>query len=310
MNKEQLIAEITRLKEEKNAVILAHFYTIPEIQDICDFIGDSLELARKAAATDADIIVFCGVHFMAETASLLSPDKKVLLPSLEAGCSLADCATGEQLREWKAAHPGGKVVSYVNTTADVKAETDYCCTSANSRTIVAGMPKDTPVVFVPDNNLGTYVSKMQSPEEARDMHFWNGCCHVHEKITAEMVKAKLEEYPDAEFLIHPESKCIHTDEILNHPRVFMYSTSGIIRHVGQSNCKQFVIGTEEGILHKLSTDYPDREYIMMGDGLSCEYMKFSTLESLYLALKEERYEVKVSEDIAERAALPVWRMIR
>ncbi|HXK76084.1 MAG TPA: quinolinate synthase NadA [Bacteroidaceae bacterium] len=310
MDKNQLIAAITQMKKEKNAIILAHYYSDPDIQDICDFLGDSLELARKAAETDADIIVFCGVHFMAETASLLSPEKKVIIPAQEAGCSLADGATAEQLRAWKAEHPGGLVISYVNTTAAVKSETDYCCTSANAQKIVASMPKNTPVVFVPDNNLGTYISKTQKTGEATDLHMWNGCCHVHQKITTEVVLEQLAKYPHAEFLIHPESQCSHSDEVVNHPRCFMSSTSGMFRHVANSTCTQFVLGTEMGTLHKMKKDFPDREFIMMRDDLLCESMKQSTLEATYIALKEERYVVTVSEDIAERAALPVKRMLQ
>lgn len=307
MDKNTLVQEINRLRKEKNAVILAHYYTRPEIQEICDFLGDSLELSKKAAACDADMIVFCGVQFMAETASVLAPSKKVLIPVHGAGCSLADGATGEQLRAWKAANPDGMVVSYVNTTADVKAETDICCTSSNALKIVEATPEGKHIVFVPDNHLGSYISK-SFPEKSIEL--WNANCYVHHRITSERIKAALAAYPQADVLIHPEAACSGDPEILNNPSCYFYSTSGILKHARESEKRQFVIATELGIMHKLHEECPGKEFIPVSDDIICESMKKVTLENLYECLRDEKYVVKVEENLAGKALQPILKMMK
>ena len=305
MTKQELIQEIARLKKEKNAIVLAHYYSNPDVQDIADFLGDSLELSRKAGTTDADVIVFAGVHFMAETAALISPDKKVLVPALGAGCSLADGVTGNDLAKWKAQNPDGVIVSYVNTTAEVKNYTDICCTSANALSVVQSLPADTKVYFVPDKNLGGYIVK----STGRQMELYNGCCKVHEQVTSQMILDKIAEYPEADILIHPECPCSSDPAILDNPACYMYSTSGILRHATQSSKKQFVIATEVGTLHKLQKDNPDKEFIPVSDKIVCGYMKMSTLEAVYEALRDEKYEVKIPAEISERALEPIVKMM-
>ena len=269
MTQTEIIDRIKQLKKEKNAIILAHYYTRPEVQDIADYLGDSLGLSQMAGTTEADIIVFCGVHFMAETASIISPNKKVLIPAEGAGCSLAEGVAGYDLREWKKANPDGLIVSYVNTTAEVKAYTDYCCTSSNALKIVQSLPKDKKILFVPDKNLGAYIQKVTG----REMEIWNGDCCVHDKINTQMVLDKLEEYPDADVLIHPESSCSHDDRILNHPRAFMYSTAGIIKHAKESLKQRFIIATELETIHKLQADNPTKEFIPIHPKTICGQMK-------------------------------------
>ncbi len=305
MEKQALIEAIEKLKKEKNAIVLAHYYAHPDVQDIADFLGDSLELSRKAGSTDADIIVFCGVHFMAETAAIISPDKKVLIPALRAGCSLAESIEGEDLREWKQANPDGIIVSYVNTTAEVKAETDYCCTSANALKVIKHLPADKKILFSPDYNLGSYIQKVTG----RKMEIWRGNCCVHQKITTDMIVRKIEEYPDADILIHPESICSHDDRILNTPVCYLYSTSGIIRHAKESPKKRFVIATENETIHKLQKDNPDKEFIPVDSKTICGSMKRVTLQGVYEALLEEKYQVKISPEICEKALLPIQRMM-
>lgn len=305
MTKQELIQEIARLKKEKNAIVLAHYYSNPDVQDIADFLGDSLELSRKAGTTDADVIVFAGVHFMAETAALISPDKKVLVPALGAGCSLADGVTGGDLAKWKAENPDGIIVSYVNTTAEVKNYTDICCTSANALSIVKSLPADAKVYFVPDKNLGGFIVK----STGRQMELYNGCCKVHEQVTSQMILDKMAEYPEADILIHPECPCSSDPAILNNPACYMYSTSGILRHATESSKKQFVIATEIGTLHKLQKDNPGKEFIPVSDKIVCGYMKMSTLEAVYEALRDEKYEVKIPAEISARALEPIVRMM-
>lgn len=305
MNKQELIKAIGELKKEKNAIVLAHYYSNPDVQDIADFLGDSLELSKKAATTDAKIIVFAGVHFMAETAAVISPDKKVFAPVRGAGCSLADGVTSEHLRLWKAANPGGIVVSYVNTTADVKSETDYCCTSANALKVVEHLPKEAKILFVPDKNLGGYIQKATG----RKMDIYDGCCFVHQAITTEMILSCIAQYPQADVLIHPESQCSGDDIILNHPNCYMYSTSGILRHANESAKKQFIIATENGTLYKLRNDNPGKEFIPVSEDTICKYMKMATLEDVYQSLKEEKYLVEISEELREKALLPIRRMM-
>jgi quinolinate synthase len=305
MTRQELIQEIARLKKEKNAIVLAHYYSNPDVQDIADFLGDSLELSRKAGTTDADVIVFAGVHFMAETAALISPDKKVLVPALGAGCSLADGVTGKDLAKWKSENPDGIIVSYVNTTAEVKNYTDICCTSANALSVVQSLPADAKVYFVPDKNLGGFIEK----STGRKMELYNGCCKVHEQVTSQMILDKIAEYPDADILIHPECPCSSDPAILNNPACYMYSTSGILRHATESSKKQFVIATEVGTLHKLQKDNPDKEFIPVSDKIVCGYMKMSTLEAVYEALRDEKYEVKIPAEISERALEPIVKMM-
>lgn len=305
MTNTEIIDRIQQLKREKNAVILAHYYTRPEVQDIADYLGDSLGLSQEAGKTDADIIVFCGVHFMAETAAIISPRKKVLIPARYAGCSLAESITGYELREWKKANPEGLVVSYVNTTAEVKAWTDICCTSANALKVVESIPAGRKILFVPDKNLGAWIMKVTG----REMELWEGDCCVHERITSEMILEKSREYPEADILIHPESRCSHDEAILNLPQAYLYSTAGMIRHASASSKKQFIIATETETIHKLKKDNPQKEFIPIHPKTICGQMKKVTLENLLEALEQEQYEVKVPEEIRERAWLPIQRML-
>ncbi len=305
MTREELVQKIEELKKEKNAIVLAHYYSNPDVQDVADFLGDSLELSRKAGTADADIIVFAGVHFMAETAALISPKKKVLVPALGAGCTLADGVCGENLAQWKAANPNGMVVSYVNTTAEVKSHTDICCTSANALSIVKGLPQDTKVFFVPDKNLGAYIIS----QTGRDMELYNGCCKVHDQVTTAMVQDMMAKYPEADVLIHPESACSSDPVILDNPNCYMYSTSGILKHAAASEKKQFIIATEVGTLHKLRKDNPGKEFIPVSEKIVCEYMKLATLEKVYEALRDEKFEVKVPEEISARALAPITLMM-
>ena len=305
-----MVEEIKKLKKEKNAVILAHNYEIPEIQDIADFVGDSLGLSQEAARTEADVIIFCGVHFMAETASIISPNKKVLIPDLEAGCSLASSITAEQLREWKAEHPGAVVVSYVNTTAEVKAETDYCITSSNAVKVVNAIPADKKILFLPDKFLGQYVRAVTG----RPIEIWNGACHVHEKIGDINFDAAREAHPNADYLIHPECGCssscmLKSTMYDNCKDIHIFSTEGMITHVETSPKNEFVVATETGILHRMKKLAPDKEFYPASEESVCEYMKMITLDKLYNSLLNDEFEVKVPEEIAERARLPIERML-
>lgn len=303
--------KIQRLKSERNAVILAHNYQIPEVQDIADYVGDSLGLSQVAARTQAEVIVFCGVHFMAETASIISPDKKVLIPDPEAGCSLAASIDAERLREWKKEHPGAVVVSYVNTTAEVKAESDYCCTSTNAVEVVKAIPDDREILFLPDMFLGAYVSA----RTGRKLHLWPGECHVHAAIRPEQVAARRRAHPQAEMLIHPECGCVTscmyltTDEKLGLGETYIYSTEGMIRHVRRSPAKEFLIATEVGILHRMKKEVPEKHYLPIYEEAVCEYMKMITLEKVLRSLEEDVYEVKVPEPIAGRARKAIQKML-
>ncbi len=306
MTQTEIIQRIEELKKEKHAVILAHYYTRPEVQDVADYLGDSLGLSQEAEKTDADIIVFCGVHFMAETAAIISPQKKVLIPARHAGCSLAESITGYDLKKWKEANPDGIVVSYVNTTAEVKAWTDICCTSANALKVVESLPRDQKILFVPDRNLGAWIMK----ETGRTLELWEGDCCVHARITGDMVLEKNREYPDADILIHPESECSHDDRILAMPQAYMYSTAGIIKHSKNSPKKQFIIATELETLHKLRKDNPDKEFIPIHPQTLCGQMKKVTLENVLEALEKEQYTVTVPEDIRKRALAPIEKMMK
>ncbi len=310
MENKILIEEISKLKKEKNAVILAHNYEIDEIQDVADFVGDSLGLSQKASKTSADIIVFCGVHFMAETASIISPDKKVLLPDLEAGCSLASTINAEQVIKWKSKFPDSVVVSYVNTTAEVKAESDYCCTSSNAVKIVNSIPEDKKILFLPDKFLGMYVKSITG----RDIEIWDGACHVHEKIgDMDLNKAK-EIYSDAQILIHPECGCstscmFKASKYGDTENIKICSTEGMINFVKASNQNEFLIATEVGILHRLKKDNPKKIFHPASENSICEYMKKITLEKLYNALLLEQFEIKVPNEIAAKARIPIERML-
>lgn len=307
---EYLTKAIKELKRKHNAVILAHYYVPAEVQDVADFVGDSLELSRKAAQTDADVIVFCGVRFMAETAAVLSPGKTVLLPVPDAGCSLADSIEGEDLQAWKKRHPDGTVISYVNTDAQTKAAADICCTSANAVKVaeaVADGVRGKGILFVPDRNLGAYVNSVAGLR----MELWKGCCHVHERITSKLVGEALDKYPEAEVLIHPEAACSSDPKITGNPRCFFYSTSGIIRHVRESERRQFVIATELGVMHRLSQEAPGKECIPLSETLVCGDMKKVTLLSLFETLlhRSPRKIVTLPSETAQKAASPVQKML-
>jgi quinolinate synthase len=307
-----LIEEIDSLRRQRHAVVLAHSYQIPEIQDLADFVGDSLGLSRQAAETEADVIVFCGVHFMAETAAILSPEKTVLLPDLNAGCSLAASITADQLREWKAEHPGAVVVSYVNTTADVKAESDYCCTSANAVEIVRSIPEDTEILFLPDLFLGEWVRR---ETRRKNIHLWLGECHVHAGIMAEDVERARRDWPDAELLVHPECACGSRCMLdlqsgrLDSSRTHVLSTEGMVRHAMKSDSSQFVIATETGVLHRLETLAPGKEFRAVRESAVCGFMKLNTLTKVRDALKYMQSEVTVPEETAQRARVAIDRMV-
>jgi quinolinate synthase len=306
-----LIEEIMQLKRQHNAVLLAHNYQRPEIQDIADFVGDSLGLSQKAASTDADVIVFCGVHFMAETAAILSPEKTVLLPDLEAGCSLADSITAEQLRAWKAEHPDAVVVSYVNTTAEVKAETDYCCTSGNAERVIRAIPEDRKILFLPDMFLGSYLKRVTG----RQIEIWAGECHVHAGIRPEFVASQRAAHPDAEFLIHPECGCVtSTMHFLSRGAIdpnntHILSTEGMIHHAERSNASQFIVATEIGVLHRMRKANPDKTFSPVHESISCRYMKMITLEKVLESLRTMTHCITVPPEIAERARLSIERMV-
>lgn len=304
--------EIRRLARERNAVILAHNYQLPEVQDVADFVGDSLALSRQAAATDAGTIVFCGVHFMAETAAILCPEKTVLLPDLEAGCSLAESITAEELRAWKAEHPGAVVVAYVNTSAEVKALADICCTSTNAVRVIQSIPEDREILFLPDLFLGSYVARVTG---RRNIHVWTGECHVHAGITPDRIATLLERYPDAEFLVHPEcgcsTSCMYLAATGDVPgeRVRILSTDGMIRHVEHSRAHRFVVATETGILHRLRRRRPDGEFIPADPDAVCRYMKRITLDKVARSLREGIHRITVPEDVARAARRAIERML-
>ena len=303
---------IRRLARQRNAVILAHNYERPEVQDVAHFVGDSLGLSREAARTGADVIVFCGVHFMAETAAILSPSKAVLLPDLAAGCSLAATVDAEQLRAWKREHPGAIVVSYVNTTAEVKAESDYCCTSGNAVEVVNSIPADTPILFLPDLFLGNHVRRMTG---RTNMHVWMGECHVHAGIDPEHIARRRAEYPDAEFLIHPECGC--STSVLEAMSagdvapegVQILSTEGMIRRPALSEAESYIVATEVGILHRLRRENPTKTFHPANDRAICTYMKVTTLPKVLTALEQMEHRITVPEEIRVRALRALERMV-
>ena len=304
--------EIMRLKKEKDIVILAHNYEIPDVQDVADFTGDSLGLSRLAATVDQKTILFCGVHFMAETAAIISPEKKILLPSLEAGCSLSDSITVDELRNWKKQHPNAISVGYVNTTAEIKSELDYCCTSSNAVNVVNAIPEDKEILFLPDMFLGSYVAKVTG---RKNMHIWAGECHVHAGITSEDVTKKLNSMHDAEFIIHPECSCTTpmmydvADGSYDNNKVSILSTEGMLNYASESKSKNFVVATETGILYKMKKENPDKTFIPASEKAECQYMKMITLEKVYDALINEKNVITVPKKIADKARLAINRML-
>ena len=304
--------EVLKLKKEKDIVILAHNYQVPEVQDVADFVGDSLGLSRQAAKVKQKTILFCGVHFMAETAAIVSPDKRVLIPDLEAGCSLSDSITIDQLRKWKKEHPDAITVGYVNTTAEIKSELDYCCTSSNAVNVVNAIPKEREILFLPDMFLGSYVSKITG---RKNMQIWAGECHVHAGITPADIEKKLAELKNAEFVVHPECSCttpmmydIASGSYKNH-QVQILSTEGMMKHVSKSDSQQFVVATETGILYRMRQQNPQKTFIPASENAECEYMKMITLDKVYRSLYDEKYEVKVAKKIADKARIAIERML-
>jgi quinolinate synthase len=308
----KLKENILRLKKEKDVVILAHNYQIPGIQDVADFTGDSLGLSRQAAKVDQKTILFCGVHFMAETASIISPHKKILIPDLEAGCSLSDSITLDELKNWKKDHPGAITVGYVNTTAEIKSELDYCCTSSNAINVVRAIPENKEILFLPDMFLGSYVAKMTG---RKNMRIWAGECHVHAGITPDDVTKKLDSMKEAEFLIHPECSC--TTPMLydlasgsfDDRNVSILSTDGMLNHVKDSKAKNFVVATETGILYRMKKENPGKTFVPASEKAECQHMKMNTMEKVYDSLVEDKYEVTVPKEIADKARLAIDRML-
>ena len=303
---QDLIDAILKLKKEKNAVILAHYYQPGEIQDIADYLGDSLQLARAAKDTDADMIAFCGVHFMAEAAKILNPTKKVVLPDTLAGCSLADGCSGEGLRKMREQHPGALVATYINCNAETKAESDIIVTSSNAETIINALPKDQPIIFAPDKNLGRYLMK----KTGRDMILWDGSCIVHEAFSMERIAKQLAENPDAKLIAHPESETPVLE--LAH---FIGSTSALLNYVQKDDCQKFIIATEEGILHEMKKRAPHKELIpalVFDESCNCSecfFMKRNTLEKLYLCMKYELPEITMDEELRLKALKPIEAML-
>jgi quinolinate synthase len=308
-----LQSAIRRLARERNAVILAHNYQLPEVQDVADLVGDSLGLAREAARTEAEVIVFCGVHFMAETAAILNPDKKVLLPDLEAGCSLAETIDAQQLRAWKARYPEAVVVTYVNTSAGVKAESDYCCTSGNARAVIEAIPKDREILFAPDMFLGTYLERITG----RQMRVWQGECHVHAGIRSQDIERARAEHGNADLLIHPECGCTSSCMYLaasgdmDASKVHVLSTEAMVQHARRSPQREFVVATETGILHRLGKEVSDtdKRFYAVSEHAVCRYMKRNTLPKVLRSLRQDLYQVTVPQEIAARARLALERMV-
>ena len=308
MEKQKLIEEIARLKKEKNAVIMAHYYQTADIQDIADVVGDSLALAQRAAKTDADVIVLCGVHFMGETAKILSPQKKVLIPDADAGCSLADSCPADKFEEFVKAHPDHTVISYVNTTAAVKALTDVVVTSTNAKKIVDQFPQDAKLIFGPDKNLGNYINSVTG----RNMLLWDGACHVHEQFSLEKLLDLKKENPDAEIVAHPECK-----SVILKMADYVGSTQGLLNYVTKSDKMKFLVVTESGILHQMTKANPDKTFIPVPPELEgktcacneCVFMRMNTMEKLYLCLRDEKPEILIEEELREKAVKPILRML-
>ena len=303
---------VRELCAERNAILLAHHYQRPEVQEVADAVADSLKLSQAAAKTNASVIVFCGVHFMAETASIICPDKTVLLPDLRAGCSLAAAITPEELLQWKAKLPDAVVVAYINTSAAVKAESDYCCTSANAAKVVRAIPADRPVLFIPDKFLATVVARQTGRS---NIIAYPGHCHVHKTIRPEQVVELLEEHPDIELLLHPECGCVSScmakaaDGTLPQDRTFFLSTEGMLRHIGESPASEFAVGTELGILHQLTKKFPAKTFYPVNPNAVCSFMKTITLDRVLASLETMSPEVRVPEEIARKARRAIDRML-
>jgi quinolinate synthase len=313
---EEILAKqekIRRLCRERNAILLAHHYQRSEVQQVADFAGDSLRLCQAAAATHADVIVFCGVHFMAETAAVLCPEKAVLLPDLRAGCSLAASITADELRAWKARFPDAAVIGYINTSAAVKAESDFCCTSANAANVVRAVPPDQPILFLPDKFLAQVVARQT---QRSNIIAYPGYCHVHRMIRPEDVVGMLEEHPDIELLLHPECGCVSScmakalDGTLPADRTFFLSTEGMLRHIASSGAKEFAVGTELGILHSLRKQHPERTFYPVNPNAVCAFMKTITLDRIVSSLEELAPQIQVPTEIAVRAKRPIDRMLQ
>jgi quinolinate synthase len=307
-----LIEEIRALKVRRRAAILAHNYQRPEIQDLADVVADSLQMARQASAIDAPVLVICGVHFMAETAAIANPDKTVLIPEPGAGCSLAETIQAADVRRWRAEHPSGLVVSYVNTSAAVKAESDYCCTSGNAVAVVNALPRDVPILFLPDFFLGQYLKRVTG----RDLDVWLGECHVHAGLTREVLDARRAEEPDAEFLVHPECGCVtsamyyaEAEGDVAAGRTRIVSTEQMMTRARTSPARRFVVATETGVLHRLRRENPEKEFIAAAEGAECRYMKMITLENLRDSLRDLKHVVTVPTDTAARARRAIDRML-
>lgn len=302
----KLVEEIKRLKVEKNAVILSHFYVDADLQDIADYVGDSLGLAQEAERTDADLIVFVGVHFMAETAKIINPSKKVILPDLKAGCSLAESAPADKFAEFKAKHPDHKVVSYINCTADLKTMTDIVCTSSNAKKVIDSFPADEKIIFAPDKNLGNYLNSVTG----RNMLLWDGACMVHEQYSVEKIIDLMDKHPDAEFIAHPECE----KPVLLVAK-HIGSTSSLLNFVQESKAQKFIVATESGILHQMKKACPDKIFIPAPSIDStcgcndCSYMKLNNLQKLYICMKHELPEVQLSAEVMEKAKVPILRML-
>ena len=307
-----LADEIRALKVTRRAAVLAHNYQRPEIQDVADVVADSLKLARQATELDASVLVICGVHFMAETAAIANPGKRVLIPDLGAGCSLATTIAPEDIRAWRADHPTGLVVAYVNCSAAVKAESDYCCTSGNAVAVVNSLPPNVPVLFVPDFFLGNHVRRITG----RDIEVWMGECHVHAALTPDVLAAKRQEHPDAEVLVHPECGCVtgamyyaEADGDVAAGRTRIVSTEQMMQRARASSARQFIVATETGVLHRLRRENPAKQFFAAADSAECRYMKMITLEKLRDSLRDLKYEVTVPPDTAARARIAIDRML-
>ncbi len=302
---ETMQEEIRALARERDAVIIAHNYQRPEVQDVADYVGDSLGLSRLAAATDADVIVFCGVHFMAETAAILSPEKTVLLPDLGAGCSLAASITADQLREWKAQHPGAVVVSYVNTTADVKAESDYCCTSGNAQQVIEAIPAEQEILFLPDMYLGLWLERVTG----RTLTIWMGECHVHAGIRPADIERWQAEAPDAELLVHPECGCASQAMAFGNEHTKILSTEKMVDYARRSPKQRFLIATETGIIHRLEREAPGKTFEPVRADAVCRFMKVTTLDNVRDSLVHMQHRITVDPDTADKARLAIERMV-